>query len=90
MELLNSVEFCRQVIINRLIREGVNESKDGRSLHVLTLSELDLELMRYEEGTTMGGMSEMIMDGIICESCGCFIDEGCGYPRNCEECEDEE
>nr|DAX04337.1 MAG TPA: NADH-PPase NADH pyrophosphatase zinc ribbon domain [Bacteriophage sp.] len=39
----------------------------------------------------MGETTEMILDGFLCHSCGSFIDgEEPGYPRNCEDCEDEE
>jgi hypothetical protein len=35
----------------------------------------------------MGDVAELILDGIICEFCGCLIDgEITGYPRKCEEC----
>lgn len=39
----------------------------------------------------MGETTEMILDGFLCQSCCSFIDgEEPGYPRNCEDCEDEE
>lgn len=39
----------------------------------------------------MGDYTEMVLDGVICESCGCFIEaEFCGYPRKCEECHEDE
>lgn len=46
----------------------------------------------------MGEITEMILDGILCEQCGCIIEdliptddseelfEGPGYPRKCKEC----
>jgi len=36
----------------------------------------------------MGEASELILDGIVCQFCGCYIDEGkgCGYPRSCSGC----
>lgn len=38
----------------------------------------------------MGDMTEMILDGLLCESCGVYIDgEAPGYPRLCEDCEAE-
>jgi len=35
----------------------------------------------------MGEIAEMVLDGILCEECGGFID-GCaaGYPRQCADC----
>ncbi len=39
----------------------------------------------------MGETTEMILDGLLCQACGSFIDgEEPGYPRNCEDCEDED
>jgi hypothetical protein len=38
----------------------------------------------------MGEIVEMILDGLLCECCGCLIDEQeSGYPRKCEDCENE-
>lgn len=37
----------------------------------------------------MGEISEMMLDGTLCESCGVFIDEGEGFPRRCLGCEEE-
>ena len=37
----------------------------------------------------MGDIAEMILDGILCEQCGVFIDfEITGYPRLCNDCEE--
>ncbi|WP_193437413.1 hypothetical protein [Sporolactobacillus pectinivorans] len=36
----------------------------------------------------MGEAAEMILEGILCEQCGCLIDgEETGYPRLCEDCQ---
>ncbi len=38
----------------------------------------------------MGDMAEAMLDGTLCEVCGSFIDgEIPGYPRKCEDCENE-
>lgn len=38
----------------------------------------------------MGKVAEMIIDGLLCEQCGCLIDgDDPGYTRKCEDCEDE-
>jgi hypothetical protein len=35
----------------------------------------------------MGDITGMILDGILCEQCGVFIDEDYGgFPRNCDDC----
>ena len=34
----------------------------------------------------MGEISEMILDGILCEGCGVYIGHECGYPRRCPGC----
>lgn len=35
----------------------------------------------------MGEIAEMIIEGILCEECGVFIDEDyAGFPRKCEDC----
>lgn len=34
----------------------------------------------------MGEITDMILDGYLCEVCGTFIDQdAAGYPRRCEE-----
>lgn len=39
----------------------------------------------------MGEMVEMMLLGIVCESCGSFIDdEEPGFPRQCEDCQEED
>lgn len=37
----------------------------------------------------MGDISEMMLEGTLCEECGAFIEDGDGegYPRKCEDCE---
>lgn len=38
----------------------------------------------------MGEVSDMIVNGILCVECGCLVDgEESGYPRKCEDCEEE-
>jgi hypothetical protein len=36
----------------------------------------------------MGEIAEMVLVGILCESCGCIVEDGyaSGYPRQCEDC----
>lgn len=35
----------------------------------------------------MGDLSDMILDGILCEGCGSYIDdEELGFPRKCDDC----
>jgi predicted Zn-ribbon and HTH transcriptional regulator len=38
----------------------------------------------------MGDAAEMILEGIVCESCGVYIGEAIGYPRKCKDCKKEE
>jgi len=35
----------------------------------------------------MGDISEMILDGELCQVCGCYIGPGDGYPAHCPACE---
>lgn len=38
----------------------------------------------------MGEGADLVMDGVICQSCGDLIDEeGCGFPANCASCQEE-
>lgn len=48
----------------------------------------------------MGDISKLIMEGVICERCGCLIEDliqegtdellpGPGYPRLCDDCKGE-
>lgn len=38
----------------------------------------------------MAEIAEMMLSGLLCECCGIFIDvEEPGYPRYCEDCEDD-
>jgi hypothetical protein len=38
----------------------------------------------------MGEIAEMVLEGVLCEQCGCLIDGlESGYPRKCEDCEAE-
>ncbi len=34
----------------------------------------------------MGDVSEMMLDGILCEGCGVFMGEEVGFPRVCHDC----
>lgn len=39
----------------------------------------------------MGEIAEMILNGVLCDICGCLVDgEEVGYPRKCEDCEEDE
>lgn len=39
----------------------------------------------------MGDISEMMLDGTLCESCGVYIDDNPqGVPRKCSDCKAEE
>jgi len=40
----------------------------------------------------MGDKADMMLDGTLCERCGSYIEEGEpeGFPRLCEDCENEE
>ena len=55
MQLLKSVEARRQQIIDKLIREGINESYHGHLLNDLPLTELGLEHQRFKEGRLTSG-----------------------------------
>lgn len=35
----------------------------------------------------MGEIADAVLDGDMCERCGCWIGEGDGYPRLCSGCE---
>lgn len=38
----------------------------------------------------MGDIAKMMLEGLLCERCGELIDgEEPGYPRKCEDCENE-
>lgn len=51
-ELLKGVQVNCQILIDKLIRHGANESSDGRSFQELTLTELESEWRYHWE---MGG-----------------------------------
>ncbi len=34
----------------------------------------------------MGEITEMVLDGILCELCGVFIGDAVGHPRKCITC----
>lgn len=39
----------------------------------------------------MGEYAEMMLDGTLCERCGCFIDaEAPEHPRTCDDCFEDE
>ena len=37
----------------------------------------------------MGEHSEMTLNGVFCEGCGCYIGDGFGYSQRCDGCHDE-
>lgn len=39
----------------------------------------------------MGELAEMTLNGLLCEVCGAYVEdfEEPGYPRKCEDCEEE-
>lgn len=36
----------------------------------------------------MGETAELLLEGVLCENCGCYIGEAVGYTRVCDECDD--
>lgn len=34
----------------------------------------------------MGEIADMMIDGTLCEWCGCYVGEATGYPRKCPDC----
>lgn len=34
----------------------------------------------------MGEIAEMMLDGSLCECCGEWMGDSCGYPRTCPDC----
>ena len=37
----------------------------------------------------MGEIAEMMLEGVLCASCGAFLDVyGNGYPEYCEDCQE--
>lgn len=39
----------------------------------------------------MGEVTELVLEGYLCQDCGGFVSEiGSGYPRSCNDCEEEE
>jgi len=38
----------------------------------------------------MGDIADMMLYGILCQQCGEFVGEECGYPKNCVSCGAEE
>lgn len=34
----------------------------------------------------MGEIAEMMLDGTLCQVCGEFMGDDCGYPRTCDGC----
>lgn len=33
---------------------------------------------------------ELMLEGVVCQSCGSFIGPPVGYPQDCEDCKEEE
>lgn len=46
-------------------------------------------VLAIDEGmVSMGEAAEMVLEGLLCEVCGAYVDgEEPGYPRKCENCE---
>lgn len=38
----------------------------------------------------MGEIAEATLEGVFCEDCGEYLGEGCGYPRRCPECQNDQ
>lgn len=37
----------------------------------------------------MGEIADMILDGQMCQGCGEYLGEGCGFPEYCTGCQEE-
>ncbi len=37
----------------------------------------------------MGEISDMIIEGELCNVCGGYIGDSCGFPRSCSDCKKE-
>ncbi len=38
----------------------------------------------------MGEIAEMMLEGTLCQQCGEFMGDACGYPRTCQGCKRED
>ena len=38
----------------------------------------------------MGDIADAVIEGMMCELCGVYLGIGPGYPRQCEDCQNEE
>lgn len=36
----------------------------------------------------MGEITELMLEGVLCEICGGFVGDPVGFPRQCEECKE--
>ena len=34
----------------------------------------------------MGEIADMMLDGTLCQQCGCFLGDDQGYPQTCSDC----
>jgi hypothetical protein len=34
----------------------------------------------------MGDIADMMLDGTLCQVCGCFVGDAVGYPQTCDDC----
>jgi hypothetical protein len=35
----------------------------------------------------MGDWADLMLDGVVCQSCGVYLGDAVGYPRSCANCE---
>ena len=71
----------------QMMREKVSRyQKERRASQSQAYRLANLVLNDRKKEASMGEIADGILEGEFCESCGQYLGEACGYPRQCEGC----
>lgn len=80
--------LLKSSLIRLLTTSGRGTTRRPKCRLSSTLTGLTNRLLRYRGIFSMGEISDMVVQGSMCELCGVvFDDEPQGFPRMCKECQ---
>ncbi|MGL3154057.1 hypothetical protein [Enterococcus faecalis] len=88
----------KEVFKDEYIEIDISNNEEAKAFFEENVYKREREILKksdglfkcIKEGIVMGEIAEMMLGGVLCASCGVFLDvDGNGYPEYCEDCQEQ-